>query len=199
MKFLTFVDLHFDKKLLKQLVERAKKSDIDFLVCAGDISWFGRGLADFLKSFSAIGKKMYLISGNHEEKKGMLAEAVKNFHNCINFDRHAVEIGEYIFLGYGGGGFVAEEEEFRKIARGWYGKYNGKKIILVTHGPPYGSHLDLMPAGHVGNRDYRHFIDRIKPKLVICGHLHELAGKVDRIGKTKVINPGPEGMIIELK
>ena len=30
MKFLTFVDLHLDKKGLKELVERAKKSDINF-------------------------------------------------------------------------------------------------------------------------------------------------------------------------
>ncbi|MBS3166040.1 metallophosphoesterase [Candidatus Woesearchaeota archaeon] len=198
MKFLTFVDLHLDKKGLKELVERAKKSDINFVICAGDVSWFGQGWKDFLKAMNDIGKKVYLIPGNHEEKPGMMDE-LKGFNNCINLHANAVEQGDYIFLGYGGGGFNQEDIHFRKIARKWYGHYNGRKIVLVTHGPPFATRLDLLPMGHVGNKDYRMFIDRIKPKLVICGHLHETAGKEDSIGKIKLINPGWEGMVIELK
>ncbi len=104
-----------------------------------------------------------------------------------------------MFLGYGGGGFAMEDPLFRKIAREWYGHYNGRKIVLVTHGPPFSTTLDLLGERHVGNRDYRKFIERIKPKLVIAGHLHETAGKTDMIGKTRLVNPGWEGMVIELK
>ena len=54
MKFLTFVDLHDDKKFLKELVDRAKKDDIDFIVCAGDFTQFGRGLSSVLKQFNKM-------------------------------------------------------------------------------------------------------------------------------------------------
>ena len=93
---------------------------------------------------------------------------------------------------------AAEDAEFRKISREWYGKYQDEKVILVTHGPPSGTKIDLLEKRQVGNYDYRKFIERIKAKLMICGHIHETAGVQDKVGKTIVINPGWEGMVIEL-
>ena len=102
-------------------------------------------------------------------------------------------------MGYGGGGFNQEDGTFRKIARNWYGEYKDEKVVLLLHGPPLGTNVDLLNNRYVGNKDYRAFIERIKPKLVLCGHLHETAGVVDTIGATKVANPGWDGMVIELK
>ena len=197
MKFLTFVDLHEDKKALKSLIKRASKEDIDFLVCAGDISVFGRNLRYLLKQLNKLSKKVYLIPGNHESDN-MFKEVLKDYKNCINFNRRVFRINDYIFLGYGGGGFDVEDPNFRKIARHWYGKYKGKKLVLVTHGPPANIKIDKLGNRHVGNIDYRKFIERIKPKLVICGHLHETAGTKDKIDKTQIIHPGWKGMVVEL-
>jgi len=197
MKFLAFVDLHENAKYLKELVSRAKEDDIEFVVCAGDLSNFGRGLTRALKEFNALGKKLYLIPGNHEDNLD-LDRVVKEYPNCFNFHKKTFRLGGYLFLGYGGDGFAAQDPEFRKIAREWYGRHKGEKIVLVTHGPPFSTAIDILPGGHSGNKDYRSFIERVEPKLVICGHLHETAGTVDKIGKTKVINPGWEGMVIEL-
>lgn len=199
MKFLTFVDLHQDRKGLKELVERARKPDIDFVICAGDISTFGAGLGMVLQQFNQLGKKFYVIPGNHEEQAGILDEHMVLFPWCINLHGQAMKIGNYLFLGYGGGGFTMEDAHFRKLARQWYSNYQDEKIVLVTHGPPFDTNIDVLPQGHVGNKDYRNFIERMKPKLVICGHLHETAGAVDEIGSTKIVNPGWEGMVIELK
>ena len=44
----------------------------------------------------------------------------------------------------------------------------------------------------------RKFIEQFKPEVAICGHIHENSGKIDYIGKTKVINPGYKGKIISL-
>ncbi len=198
MKFLTFTDLHEDKSVLKILLKRISQDDIDFVICAGDISTFGRGLKHALRQFDQIGKKFYVIPGNHESDE-MLKEASKGLSNCIIFHKRAFKIENYVFLGYGTDGFSLEDAEFRKIAREWYGKYKGEKIVLVTHGPPFGTKIDLMEKRHVGNKDYRKFIERVTPKLVICGHLHETAGVMDQIGKSKIIHPGWEGMVIELK
>ncbi len=198
MKFLTFVDVHEDAQILKELVKRAAQEDIGFVLCAGDFTTFGRGIRNFLKAFDKIGKKLYLIPGNHEEHEGVL-DIVSEFEQVVNLHQQAIKINGYIFLGYGGGGFAQEDPQFRKLAREWYGKYKGEKIVLVTHGPPLGTTLDLLGNKHVGNRDYRKWIERLQPKLAISGHLHETAGATDVIGKTRLVNPGWEGMIIELK
>ena len=50
--------------------------------------------------------------------------------------------------------------------------------ILVSHQPPYG-YCDEVPhyltgrMSHQGSRELLAAIDRVKPKVVICGHIHE--------------------------
>jgi len=198
MKFLTFTDVHENQEAIEKLVQRASKKDIQFTVCAGDISTFGRGLKKILGKFNAPKKTFYFIPGNHEEGID-LDDAAKEFSHCIPLHRKAVRLENYWFLGYGGGGFSQEDTEFRKLARQWYGSYKGEKMVFVTHGPPADTKVDLLQEHHVGSIDYRKFVERIKPKLHICGHLHETVGVTDKIGETKVVNPGLDGMVIELK
>ena len=198
MKFLTFVDIHQDKDTLKELLKRASKEDIDFVLCAGDFSTFGNGVRHVLTEINKLGKKAYFIPGNHEENISEWKVLLAEYKNCHDLHQQAVRIGNYLFLGYGGNGFSMQDEQFRKQARHWYSEYQDHKVVLVTHGPPFGTTLDKLEQGHVGNKDYRKFIERIKPKLVICGHLHETAGLTDAIGTTKLINPGWEGMVVEL-
>lgn len=50
-----------------------------------------------------------------------------------------------------------------------------------------------------GNKSIRDFIRKYSPKLAISGHLHENAGIKDKLDKTKLVNPGPWGMILEVK
>lgn len=56
--------------------------------------------------------------------------------------------------------------------------------------------LDKLAGGFFGNKSIRRFAEQNKVDLLICGHLHENFGKEDKIGKTKVINPGPFGRIL---
>ncbi|MBT4935812.1 hypothetical protein HOL21_03720 [Candidatus Woesearchaeota archaeon] len=198
MKFLVFADVHNDKKYLNALLKRAREDDVEFIICAGDLSNFGAGLLDALERFSKIGKKFYMIPGNHEEPDTKFRDVMSHFDHCIDFHTNVFKKNGYVFCGFGGGGFALEDAEFRKVSREWYGKYKGEKIVLITHGPAFGTKLDKLDKNHVGNRDYRSFIERIKPKLAISGHMHETAGEMDVIGKTKVINPGWEGMVVEL-
>jgi Icc-related predicted phosphoesterase len=121
------------------------------------------------------------------------------FKNIIFIHKSCYPENDILFLGYGGDGFAMEDAGFRKIAREWYGKYNRQKIVLLTHGPPFGTNLDRLGNKHVGNKDYRNFIERIKPRLALSGHLHETFGAIDMIGGTKCVNSGKEGVVIELK
>jgi len=183
--------------MMEELIARAARKDINFIVCCGDISTFGNGLKYNLTKLNSLGKKVYIVPGNHEEG-AEFADIIAKYANLVNVDRRALLVEDYVFLGYGGGGFTLQDAEFRKTARNWYGKYNGKKILLITHQPPFGTKLDRLGERHVGNKDFSAFILRVKPKLALSGHLHETVGIVDSIEETKIANPGWEGMVIEL-
>lgn len=62
--------------------------------------------------------------------------------------------------------------------------------ILITHGPVYGL-LDTVNIGakvdHVGCMNLLKTMDRVKPRLHVCGHIHEGHGEVDLNG-TKYVN-----------
>ncbi len=198
MKFLAFTDVHGQKNYVEALMERASQDDIEFLLCSGDFTNFGQGMRYVLKEFSRLGKTIYVIPGNHEEGRNY-PQVLHEFPLWVDVHHKAVELGNYVLLGYGGGGFAVNDAEFRKIARKWYGLYKNRKTIFVSHGPAFGTKLDRLESGHVGNRDYRKFIERIKPRLVISGHLHETFGGVDVINGIKFANPGDGGMVIELR
>ena len=104
-------------------------------------------------------------------------------------------------MGYGGDGFSIVDPLFTRIAAPFRRIINdngGKKTVLVTHAPPYGTKLDNVHGGHSGNKSIRKFIEKCQPCLLFCGHIHENSGKQDRIKKTVVVNPGPFGKIVEI-
>jgi Icc-related predicted phosphoesterase len=74
-------------------------------------------------------------------------------------------------------------------------KTKGEKIFLL-HYPPLGA-FDIikdtkdnpMNGKSAGVRFFREAIKKYKPKLVLCGHMHEYQG-AKRLGSSLVINPG---------
>jgi len=53
-------------------------------------------------------------------------------------------------------------------------------------------------SGFPGSSSIRKAIEQFKPDILIHGHIHEAAGAKEIIGKTKVINVGRNGTIIEI-
>ena len=200
MKILTFVDLHGNIGSLRKIVERGKKDDIDLVICAGDISVFGDKLNKLVEMCSKMKKPFLMIHGNHESEEE-IDKACRPFETCVNIHRAGFSGPDFTVLGYGGGGFNKVDKGFEKAAKIFkkiLKQRQGHKIILVTHAPPYNTAVDRIGKNPVGNKSIREFIVSAKPDLVICGHLHENAGKKDKIGKTLVINPGYKGKIIAL-
>ena len=201
MKILAFTDIHGSLLALKRIEQKAKTQKPDLLVCAGDISIFEHGIMGILRRLNKLNKKIIIIHGNHEDHSTFrkLSRLFKNI--TFIHKNHFIE-DNVLFLGYGGGGFVMIDREFEKIANTKFKKIiknnNGKKIILVTHAPPYKTRLDKLIQGHCGSKSIRHFAEKNKVDLLICGHLHENFGKEDKIKKTKLINPGPFGKIVEV-
>jgi Icc-related predicted phosphoesterase len=72
--------------------------------------------------------------------------------------------------------------------------------VLIAHNPPLGI-LDKIHSGkHVGSKILFRAIKKHKPKLVLCGHIHEGKGK-KKLGKTTIYNLGEKGEygVIDIK
>ena len=201
MKILAFTDIHGSLSALKRIKSKVNAQKPDLLVCAGDVSLFERGIVGIMRRLDKLNKKIIMVHGNHEDDS-TFRKLSKIFKNIIFIHKHHFIQNNVLFLGYGGGGFSIVDKEFEKIANSRFRKLiknnKDKKIVLVTHGPPYRTRLDKLMQGHCGNRSIRNFIGKNKIDLLICGHLHENFGKEDKIKKTRYINPGPFGKIVEI-
>jgi len=62
--------------------------------------------------------------------------------------------------------------------------------ILVAHGPPRGyGDRTVRPGGHVhvGSTAMTETLERVQPRLMVCGHIHPAYGSY-RLGYTEIIN-----------
>ncbi|MFP4112642.1 MAG: metallophosphoesterase [Candidatus Woesearchaeota archaeon] len=202
MKFLAFVDLHGWYNIIDELHKKVDENKIDVLLCSGDITVFGREINLVLKRLNEIGCKIVMIHGNHEDPTEM-GDKCEKYENLVFIHKSSYSVDNYIFFGFGGDGFSKRDEDFKRVSKMFEKDYNSTKeddtkLIVLLHGPPFGTKLDLVGENHVGNKDYSDFIKSIKPNLVVCGHIHENSEKKDKIGDSIVVNPGNKGMIFDI-
>lgn len=216
MKILAFVDSHGKKEPID--VIRKKSKEVDIIISAGDLTVFEDNLVKHLSDLNDIGKPVLIIHGNHEDEDSM-KKACSLFKNITYLHKGMLSIENYLFFGYGGGGFSVLDKGFEKVAVDFEKSMKKKssqllnsnagkekkgqkkqklKTILILHGPPYKTKVDYINSDHVGSKSYRKFIDANKPTLVVCGHLHENSGVSHKLGETIIVNPGPLGAIIDL-
>jgi Icc-related predicted phosphoesterase len=70
--------------------------------------------------------------------------------------------------------------------------------VLISHSPPKGL-VDADSAGRsLGSVAVRAAIERCRPRLVVCGHIHASAGRRATLGPTTIVNAGPGGLLWEL-
>ena len=79
--------------------------------------------------------------------------------------------------------FMKTDDELRAV----YEKIPTGIDILVTHGPPFGHGDKTHDGEHVGSKSLMDTIVRVRPKIVVCGHIHEAYGKY-HLGDIPVYN-----------
>ena len=197
MKILLFSDIHQDLRALHKLMA----TPADIYISAGDLATWSRGLDDCGRIMQPHGEKVWVLPGNHES-----AEQSARF--CVafgfrNFHHQAWRAGDYWIggLGYSNptpfntpGEYTEEElagklDEFAKLS----------PLVLVCHAPPLGTDLDRIGSGrHGGSRSVKTFLERHAPEYFFCGHIHECAGVETRLGRTRAVNLGKRGYLLEL-
>lgn len=194
MRLLAFSDIHRDLRQAREIAGRASRADV--VIAAGDFASVHRGLEELVDMLVVIETPTVLVPGNNETE-GALREACAGWRAATVLHGEGTEIDGVQFFGLGGGvpttpwdwSFdLTEEEAEQKLAA------CPENAVLVVHSPPKG-HLD----GHgLGSEAILRAIERTRPPIAVCGHIHESAGERDQIGPTRLYNLGPQGTVIDV-
>jgi Icc-related predicted phosphoesterase len=197
MRLLAFSDVHRDREAAKRLVKLSEEADV--VVGAGDFASMHIGLGGMIETLSAISKPTLLVPGNNESEDA-LSRASASFMNAKVLHGREAQVGGMTFFGLGGGvpptpfpwSFDIDEEQASELL-----KRCPEGAILIVHSPPKGL-LDEAFRRHLGSRAIRDAIQRKRPPLALCGHIHQAWGREAKLGSTRVVNLGPEGRFFDV-
>ena len=196
MKFVACTDLHADMKSFKSVLSLVEKSKADMVVCCGDFTICERNIEFFLSTFEKFPVPVFLVHGNHESEENV-KHLCSGLKNVTFLHKKIIELNSACFAGWGGGGFSRRDKKFESW---WQSKEKSLKspLVLVTHAPPFGTGIDFVHGGHVGCESFTDFIIKKSPAIVLSGHIEENSCIEGMTGKTRVINPGPRGIVVEV-
>jgi Icc-related predicted phosphoesterase len=197
VKLLAFSDLHTDLAQARRLVERSNEADV--VVGVGDFASVHTGLEETIAALREIERPAVLVPGNNETEDA-LREACRDWVSAVVLHGQGEDIDGVPFFGLGGGvpvtpwdwSFDLTEEDAATLLDRCP---NGG--VLAVHSPPRG-HVDQSSGGqHLGSRAVLEAIEDKRPRLALCGHIHEQWGNESSVGPSRVINLGPSGTILD--
>ncbi|MGI8728109.1 MAG: metallophosphoesterase family protein [Solirubrobacterales bacterium] len=197
MKALAFSDLHLDREKAERLVEKAAEADL--VLGAGDYAEEQQGLEEAVGWLREIEAPTVLVPGNNETEETLNA-ACAGWGQAQVLHGRGTRVEDVAIFGLGGG--------IPATDRGWSFDLTDAEAtelleemragaVLISHAPPRGA-CGQGPEGEEGSVAVREAIERVIPRLVVCGHVHESWGARASIGPTEVANVGPEGAFFEL-
>ena len=193
MKILAFSDLHRDLRQASKLVEMTAQADV--VIGAGDFASVHEGLEETIEALASIETPAVLVPGNNETEEA-LRDAASGWEAATVLHGESATIAGAKFFGLGAGIPVTPWDWSFDLDDGAAAAMLGDcppAAILVLHSPPLG-HCDAGGSGdHFGSRALLEGIEEKRPRLAVCGHIHESWGCESRIGETPVRNLGPAG------
>lgn len=204
LKILAIGDLHGDSRQASRLAEKAKKEKVDLVILSGDLTFAEQSVDYLVGPFAKRRLDVLIIPGNHETVatanflEKIYSPNVKNLHGK-GFKFKDIEHNIGIF-GAGGANIglfqLSEPEIYSTLKKGFDKIKDMKKKIMITHVHPSDSLMAKLSTLVPGSEGVRKAIERFKPDIAICSHVHEAEGIEEKIGRTKVINVGKKGRII---
>ena len=196
MKILAVSDIHGDLSFVNKLKKTIDKENIDLVILAGDQTWFESSKKNLVGPLTK--KTALIIPSNHDSEETVKAwekmyPNLKNIHKK-NFVKNGI--------GFFGSGTV--DWGFQEDARILFNELNSshkkiqnlKKKIMVTHVPPTGSQIEQL--GFPGSDGVTKAIKKFSPDFLVCGHIHEGGGLIEKIYNTTVLNVSRTPTIFEI-
>ena len=194
MELLCITDLHDSPAALERIL--VASGHCDAVLLGGDITNFGSpsDAEKLVRMAQARQKTVLAVAGNCDsaEIEQRLIDLDVSLHGRGLMDGDVGLHGLSAMPPWQATMYQLTEDELSEALQAGYAQIAGAKHhVVLSHCPPRDGRLDRTFTGrHVGSKAVRAFIERTRPDLVICGHIHESRG-VDRLGPTTVVNCGP--------
>ena len=200
MKILAAGDLHGDMRAAKRLADKAKKNKVDLVVLSGDLTYADTSTKGLIGPFKKANQKVLIIPGNHESPA--TTSALAEIYDITDLHGYAVKIKDVGIFGAGSanlGPFQLGDKEVQDLlVKGFKKIKSAKKKVMITHVHPDKTMMSKFSLWLPGSKAVAKAIEELQPYIAICSHIHEAEGLEERIGKTRLINVGKKGKIIEV-
>jgi uncharacterized protein len=198
VRILAFSDVHRDLEQCAVLTEMAAEADV--VIGAGDFASVHEGLGETIDALSGIAKPTVLVPGNNETADALRAAAA-SWEAATVLHGEGTTIDGVEFYGLGAGipitpwdwSFDLDDLEATRMLEAC-----PQGAVLVLHSPPR-EHCDSSADGtHFGSRALLGAIEAKRPRLAVCGHIHESWGCQSDVDGTPLRNLGPRGTWLEV-
>ncbi|MFH1173595.1 MAG: metallophosphoesterase [archaeon] len=199
MKILAAGDIQGDSSISEKLALRAEKENVDLVILCGDLTEREQDTKNIIGPFVKRKKKVIMVPGNHESiaTVDFLAEV----YGAVNLHGYAIKHKDVGFFGCSGvnlGIHQLNEKEIYGLLKEGFEKIKSMKTkIMVTHVHPTETTMEKFTNFFKGSTGVRKAVEQFKPDILLCSHVHEAEGIEEKVGKTKVINVGRHGRILE--
>jgi Icc-related predicted phosphoesterase len=171
--------------------------DVDVLLVGGDMTTFGTpdDAERAIELWRPLAPRLLAVAGNMDSP----AIDERLVALGVSCDGRGVAIGDVGIVGVSAAPlsplhtpYELPDDELGRRAESSLADVKECRVrILCPHAPPQGTACDRLRSGeHVGSPALRKVVEREKPDVVLCGHIHE-SRAVDRLGPTQIVNPGP--------
>lgn len=177
------------------------KPDINIPEVQKEIAQDTEHLQQFLLTLADTQKVIYAVPGYYDASESVYFKTIYNYAHIYPNLRPAHEMmhreDQFMVAGFGGDMNISEDnrEFVLQYSRVWVEfalrrleYFPGEKILLF-HSPPV-CRLDNSDGEHCGVLLINEIIEKVSPRLVLCGRARSGQGTV-KMGTAVVVNPGP--------
>ena len=190
MRIYAVADIHSRPGRMAVIRDMVVRSKPDLLVVAGDLTRYVNPLP-VVTGLGDMPAPVLAVRGNSDLPR--LDRLLDLQPNITVLDLNEVKVNGVSFVGVSGAVPVPFSTRLR-----WREGRLRKRVealvtresVLVAHPPPYGTLDDVFPKFgrlHAGCRSLRAMVLKRRPRLLICGHIHERPGAA-YLGRTLVVN-----------
>jgi len=182
VRLLAVADIHSGRAAIRAICDEAGRHAPDAIIVAGDLTTYGDA-AEVRRVLNSLPGRILAIPGNLDVAQAFEAGIAKSHAESLPGKR--IEINGVSIVGLSS----------RAVPQAT------PCDVLVLHEPPWGILDDVGGGRHIGFREHLDALQRIRPKVLLCGHCHEAPGIVIHEGTTVVnctVGNGGRGALVEI-
>jgi Icc-related predicted phosphoesterase len=178
VRFLAVADIHSRASALRAVRAGVERHSPDAVIVAGDLTNYGDA-AEIRRILEGVPGRVLAIPGNLDVKRAFETGIAQS---------HAESL-------------VGRRVEIHGVAVAGLFPALTRCEVLVVHEPPWGLLDDVGGGRHIGFPEHLEALERLRPKVLLCGHCHESPGMVNHGGSTVInctLGSGGSGALVEL-